>query len=272
MTFALFIVGEDFILDGSQSSDIGGVVTEYRWTNAAFASGTVTTASPTLNVAGLFSAPLAPGVHVFSLVVVDSSANTSSAAQVQVIVIDDQVPTAVLQATDTGGTPLPGNASAFGADFVLDGSASSDSGGGSITQYRWTNPSFVGGEITTTTPTLTVTPALTGGTPLPVGPHIFGLEVVDNSGNKSTVAQIEVTVIEVQAPIADAGADFNVPLGQQAQLDGSGSSDPDNDIITFAWSLFEKPAASVLSDANIIDKNQALADSHPTWSEIMSCV
>ncbi len=51
-------------------------------------------------------------------------------------------------------------------------------------------------------------------------------------------------------PVANAGADFSVNEGAPAvTLDGSGSSDPDNDTLTFAWSQIAGPAVT-LSDAS----------------------
>ena len=49
-------------------------------------------------------------------------------------------------------------------------------------------------------------------------------------------------------PVADAGADLEVDPGASVTLDGSGSSDPDGDTLTFAWSQ-ASGASAALSDA-----------------------
>jgi hypothetical protein len=49
---------------------------------------------------------------------------------------------------------------------------------------------------------------------------------------------------ENRAPLADAGTNQTVNVGATVQLDGSGSSDPDGDALTFSWSFVSRPAGS----------------------------
>jgi hypothetical protein len=47
------------------------------------------------------------------------------------------------------------------------------------------------------------------------------------------------------APAANAGADRNIGVGALVTLDGSGSSDPDHDVLVYNWSVVSKPEGSV---------------------------
>ncbi|MBI4650179.1 hypothetical protein HY745_02625 [Candidatus Desantisbacteria bacterium] len=60
-------------------------------------------------------------------------------------------------------------------------------------------------------------------------------------------------------PIASAGQDQNVITGNIIKLDGSESSDADNDPITYSWSFILKPSTSTAALSNISIKNPEFA-------------
>jgi hypothetical protein len=53
------------------------------------------------------------------------------------------------------------------------------------------------------------------------------------------------------APVADAGPDQMGYVGQSIALDGSASSDPNNDLLTFAWRVVSAPQGSQVSTASL---------------------
>ena len=53
-----------------------------------------------------------------------------------------------------------------------------------------------------------------------------------------------------RGPTANAGADQSVNAGDTVQLDGDGSTDPDGDDLTYAWSLVSRPAGSAAALSN----------------------
>jgi hypothetical protein len=114
-----------------------------------------------------------------------------------------------------------------GAVVQLDGSKSNDPDGDTIS-FLWKDGA---GNIVGTSAIVQLT--LTPGT------YTFTLTVTDPGGLSST-ASTHVTVLKPnQPPVADAGADQTLecagPGGVRVTLNGSKSSDPDGDALSFVW-------------------------------------
>ena len=63
-----------------------------------------------------------------------------------------------------------------------------------------------------------------------------------------------------EAPVANAGADQVVEIGQTATLDGTGSSDADGDTLTYQWTLMTAPSGG---SASITGETSATAQLVP---------
>ena len=64
-------------------------------------------------------------------------------------------------------------------------------------------------------------------------------------------------------PIADAGADRVVALGENVSLDGSNSSDPDGEISSYAWTLVSVPGQSTSDLAGQSDVTTSISVDEP---------
>lgn len=153
--------------------------------------------------------------------------------------VTNQSPTARISTTTS--IQLPTNS------VRLDGSGSSDPDG-NIVKYQW---SQVSGPSTATLTNATTATATAGG--LVAGTYQFRLTITDDQGATATTT-ITVTVaaatVSNKIPIANAGPNTSYQSSAASfTLNGSGSSDPDGSIQSYAWRQISGPNTSVLASA-----------------------
>jgi len=215
-------------LDGSASSDVNGDTLTYKWallskpTNSTAALSSATSAKPT------FTADIA-GVYVFSLQVNDGK-------------VDSAITTVSVNASAANVAPVANagaNQNVVLGTVTLDASASSDANGDTLT-YKWallSKPTNSNAGLSSTT---SAKPTFTADI---TGVYVFSLQVNDGKLD-STIITTTVTASAANvAPVANAGALQNVVLGP-VTLDGSGSTDANNDTLTYKWVLLAKPIGS----------------------------
>ena len=124
---------------------------------------------------------------------------------------------------------------------TLDGSGSSDPEEDYPLAYSWQFASKPEGSIAVLSDANTVSPSFTVDM---LGDYVIELVVTDSLGAQSAADQVVTGTFNV-APVADAGLDqVVIQIGTTVGLDGTGSSDPEGDGITYLWTITQKPAGS----------------------------
>ena len=149
----------------------------------------------------------------------------------------------VLATTPPVNTPPVANAGPDQTVYVtntvtLDGSGSTDADGNSLT-YSWsilTKPAgsaVVLSDPTAVKPTFVVDEF-----------GVYTIQLIVNDGTVDSAPDTVVISTINSAPAANAGPDRTIHAGVTVDLDGSGSSDVDGDVLTHTWSFISKPAGS----------------------------
>ena len=127
-----------------------------------------------------------------------------------------------------------------GAVVSMDGSASKDPDGGTLT-FKWTLIGKPVGSAATLTNSSYPNPKFTADL---AGNYVLSL-VVNDGKKDSAVTSVSVTATTANAaPVANAGSNQNVTIGATVTLDGTASSDANNDSLTYKWTLQSKPSNS----------------------------
>jgi hypothetical protein len=121
----------------------------------------------------------------------------------------------------------------------LDGSQSFDPDDDPIT-YQWTITLKPHGSFATLSDSTAPDPTFDADI---LGTYVIQLVVVDSFGLVSDADEIVVTSENVK-PVADAGVNQVVLVGDTVFLDGSGSYDANGNDLAYSWSLVDKPKSS----------------------------
>lgn len=218
--------GDSVTLDGSGSSDADGDALTFAWALLSAPQGS----AATLQNAGSVTPQLLtdyPGDYVVQLIVSDGMA--SSAADLVTVSTQNAAPVA-----NAG----PDQTIVAGQVVTLDGLTSYDPDGDPLT-YRWTLSSVPSGStIALSDPSAAVLSFIAD------RPGDYILRLVVNDGWSDSAADTVVVSTTNSLPVANAGPDQQVTLGDMLVLDGTGSNDADGHAITYAWTISSAPTGS----------------------------
>ncbi|GEM_PF-1042995 len=229
------LVNDLVSLNGSGSSDVDGDPLSFSWSLITRPLGSTATLTGATAVNPSFVAD-AEGTFVAQLIVNDGQS--------------DSPPASVMINVGPGNTAPVANAgldqSVLVGDLVaLNGTGSSDANGDPLS-YNWSLTVPVGSTAVlsganTDSPTFT---------PDVAGSYLAQLIVNDGQVNSPADNVLINANTPNTVPVADAGLDQSVLTGDLVTLDGSGSSDADNNPLTFNWSIISAPVGSIASLSN----------------------
>ncbi|HRF45541.1 MAG TPA: PKD domain-containing protein, partial [Candidatus Competibacteraceae bacterium] len=238
-------VGATVTLDGSGSSDVDGNPLTFQWTVLTQPDGSTTALVNPMAVNPRLTLDRA-GSYTVQLLVNDGHAD--SAPDSVTISTENSKPVA-----EAG----PAQTVALHATVQLNGAGSHDADGDALT-YQWTLTTVpVGSTAALTNPT-SINPTFAADK---AGAYVAQLIV--NDGTVDSDPDTVTISTENSKPVADAGPDQQVAVGDTVILNGSGSSDADGDPLNYQWALTTQPVGST---AALQDADQAQTQFIPDFA------
>ena len=239
------------MLNGSSSKDPDGSIKEYLWSKI---SGPGSFSIIDSSLPKTIVKKLTKGVYRFELKITDNEG--LSAMDTVMITVDSSTVQHHQPIADAGADQLisTNNDALFndGVTATLDGSNSADPDN-DISSYHWTVISTGGSPGIANADGIKPSVSF-----YDFGVYLFELKVTD----KSALSSRDTVTISInrdstnQLPTAFAGTDQTIYLPvNSVQLNGSLSSDPDGDLVSYQWTKISGP-----SSFNIINPNTAITD------------
>ena len=207
------LTGETIVFDASTSSDSDGDPLTYHWDFGNGDTGAGATPSYAYQAVGAYKVTLT----------VDDGSGLANARHSATFTVTVGHPPNRQPVADAG----PDVTAVIGEVIAFDASGSHDPGG-NIASYEWDFGD--GGRTTGVTPVHTFWKA---------GDYTVRLTVTDDYAPSPQSVEDTLTVrVEVPpntAPLARAGEDLSVTVGEVIAFDATSSSDPDGNIVSFDW-------------------------------------
>jgi hypothetical protein len=220
-------------LNGSASSDANNDPLTYNWSLTSKPFGSKALLAGATSAAPTFTADIA-GTYVASLVVNDGKVSSAPAAVIVTVAAANAAPVA-----DAGAA----QSVLAGALVKLDGGASSDANDDPLT-YSWSLTSRPPSSLAVVAGATSVAPTFRADVE---GIYVASLVVNDGKASSAPAITLVTASVANAPPVANAGANQNVFAGGAlVTLNGSASSDANNDPLTYSWSLFRPPGSKAV--------------------------
>lgn len=237
------VPGDEIRLDASASTDPDGDPLEFRWELRERPASSSTAGLKDRELAVARFTPDVTGEYVVEVNVSDRANEVSRSAAIEVVDEESRPPVA-----DAGADVV----APVGAEVAFDGSGSNDPDGDSLA-FSWRFSSKPGASSA----------ELDGAERRIVKftldePGTYELTLTVSDGGEES----EDTVVARanRPPTAVAEMQGEVPVGTSVALDGSASSDPDDDRLSYRWSLVSVPESS---EVGIVDADRDRAKITP---------
>jgi hypothetical protein len=225
------LTGALVTLDGSGSTDANRDTLNYNWVLTAKPAGSIASLNVNNSPRPSFTADL-PGTYVASLVVSDGSLSSAVAVGSVTASTVNSAPVAVAG---------PNQSVKLNTLVSLDGRLSYDPNRDNLS-YSWVLLSKPTGSAAALLPAQgSATPTFTADL---AGTYVASLVVNDGQLFSGIAATTVLASAANLPPVAHAGVAQTIKLGATVTLDGSGSTDADGNILTYAWQLAYQPVGS----------------------------